>query len=204
MTFSEAVDITGSPQLELVFAGSPKAATCTAATTTTTMECSYTVAENDSAPDGIAIAANKLTLNGGAITLNGTITTAVLDHVAVAIDSGHKVDGVRPTLVTAGNDAPQTSVDGTQVIFTFSEDIGSVRSDFFLLTAGSNFNVQQQATTTISGRTVTLTLLAVFTIQHGQEVQVELVMAAVRDAAGNTNAPSLNLAVTNNVPRPRP
>ena len=120
----------------------------------------------------------------------------------MAIDSGHKVDGVRPTLVTAGNDAPQTSADGTQVIFTFSEDIGSVRSDFFLLTAGSNSNVQQQATTTISGRTVTLTLLAVFTIQHGQEVQVELAVGAVRDAAGNTNASSLNLAVTNNVPRP--
>ena len=156
VTFSEAVDITGSPQLELDFAGSPKAATCTAATNTTTMECSYTVAENDSAPNGIAIAANKLTLNGGAITLNGTITTAVLDHVAVAIDSGHKVDGVRPTLVTTGNDAPQTSADGTQVIFTFSEDIGS--TDFSQFEVDSNRSrLRRRGTTTISGRTVTVT-----------------------------------------------
>ena len=142
VTFSEAVDITGSPQLELDFAGSPKAAICTAATNTTTMECSYTVAENDSAPNGIAIAANKLTLNGGAITLNGTITTAVLDHVAVAIDSGHKVDGVRPTLVTTGNDAPKTSADGTQVIFTFSEDIGAVNINQFALIVGGVLNQQ--------------------------------------------------------------
>ena len=31
------------------------------------MVCSYTVAENDSAPNGIAIEADKLTLNGGTI-----------------------------------------------------------------------------------------------------------------------------------------
>ena len=106
VTFSEAVDITGAPQLELDFDGAPKTADCAAATNTTTMVCSYTVAENDLAPNGIAIAANKLTRNGGAITLNGAARTAVLTHSAVAIDSGHKVDGVRPTLVTTGKMRP--------------------------------------------------------------------------------------------------
>ena len=72
VTFSAAVDITGSPELELDFAGAPKAATCTAATNTTTMACRYTVGENDSAPNGIAIAANKLTLNGGTNWTNNT------------------------------------------------------------------------------------------------------------------------------------
>ena len=87
------------------------------------MVCSYTVAENDSAPNGIAIAANKLT--GDTIYATGSTTVnAVLTHSAVAIDSGHKVDGSRPTLVTTGTDAPQTSTDGTQVILTFSEDVG--------------------------------------------------------------------------------
>ena len=126
VTFSEAVDITGAPQLELDFDGAPKTANCAAATNTTTMVCSYTVAESDLAPNGIAIAANKLTRNGGAITRNGAARTAVLTHSAVAIDSGHKVDGMRPTLVTTGNDAPRTSADGTQVIFKVSEDVGLV------------------------------------------------------------------------------
>ena len=40
VTFSEAVDITGAPQLELAFAGAPKAADCDADTNTTTMLCS--------------------------------------------------------------------------------------------------------------------------------------------------------------------
>ena len=57
----------------------------------------------DSAPDGIAIAANKLTLNGGTITATGSTTiNANLDHAAVAIDAGQKVDGILPTLVTTG------------------------------------------------------------------------------------------------------
>ena len=92
MTFSEAVDITGTPQLELDFADTPKSAACGAATDTTTMLCSYTVAVGDSAPNGIAIAANKLTLNGGMIYATGsTTTTAVLAHAAVAIDAAHAV-----------------------------------------------------------------------------------------------------------------
>ena len=127
VTFDGAVDITGTPQLELDFAGAAKAADCAAhGTDTTKLVCSYTVAENDSAPDGIAIAANKLTLNGGTIKRSGSTTVdAVLTHDAVAIDAGHKVDGIRPTLVTTGDDAPKTSEDGTKVILTFSEDIAT-------------------------------------------------------------------------------
>ena len=137
VTFSAAVDITGTPQLELDFDGTPKPAACTAAMNTTTMVCAYTVVENDSAPNGIAIAANKLTLNGGTITATGSTTLdAVLTHAALAINAGHKVDGVRPTLVTTGNDAPQTSVDGTQVILTYSEDIGSVNVNLMSMNAG--------------------------------------------------------------------
>ena len=123
VTFSAGVDITGTPQLELDFAGTPKPAACGAATNTTMMACSYTVGRATRLPNGIAIAANKLT--GGTITATGSTTnTAVLAHAAVAIDAAHKVDGIRPTLVTTGANAPTTSTDGTQVILTFSEDIG--------------------------------------------------------------------------------
>ena len=100
------------------------------------MACSYTVAVNDSAPNGVAIAANTLT--GGTITATGSTTaTADLDHVAVAIDANHKVDGIRPTLLTTGPDAPTTSTDGTQVILTFSEDIGSATPSQFTIEGDS-------------------------------------------------------------------
>ena len=125
VTFDAAVDITGSPQLELDFDGTAKAAACATGTNTTTMVCSYTVVENDSAPNGVGIAANKLT--GGTIYATGSTTTSAdLTHSVVAIDTGHKVDGIRPTLVTTGAAAPTTSTDGTQVILTFSETISAV------------------------------------------------------------------------------
>ena len=204
VTFSAAVDITGTPQLELDFDGTPKAAACTAATNTTTMVCAYTVAENDSAPNGIAIAANKLTLNGGTIRPTGSTTiNAVLTHAARAIDAGHKVDGVLPTLVTTGNNAPQTSADGTQVILTVSEDVGSVNLNSLNLIVGSSQNQQQGGTATFSGRTVTVTLLSSFTIQYGQTVTMTLGQGLVVDAAGNVSLPlTQNQAVTNNVPQP--
>ena len=133
VTFSPAVDITGTPQLELDFDGAAKAAACATGTNTTTMVCSYSVARGDSAPDGIAIAANKLT--GGTITATGSTTAADLTHMAVPIDIGHKVDAIPPTLITTDPDAPTTSPDGTKVILTFSENIRRVNRNLITIEA---------------------------------------------------------------------
>ena len=85
VTFDAAVDITGSPQLELDFDGTAKGASCATATNTTTMACSYTVAVGDSAPNGVRIAANKLT--GGTIYATG--------NTAITADRDHTVGGDR-------------------------------------------------------------------------------------------------------------
>ena len=183
VTFSAAVDITGSPQLELDFDGTPKAADCAAATNTTTMVCRYYVAVNDSAPNGIAIAANKLTLNGGTITATGSTTlTADLAHGAVAIDAGQKVDGIRPTLVTTGADAPTTSTDGTQVILTFSEDISAVDRTKITIGIGGG-NVAQTSAARVAGTKVELDLSTV--IDATVMLTVALDLTAVEDGASN-------------------
>ena len=199
VTFDAAVDITGSPQLELDFDGTAKAATCATATNTTTMACSYTVLAGDTAPNGVAIEANKLT--GGTIYATGSTTiSADLDHTAVAIAAGHKVDGIRPTLVTTGSDAPKTSTDGTQVILTFSEDIGAVSLSDIDVTANATSGYEQGATVSRSGRTVTLTLLSPsLTIAAGWAVTVELSADAVDDAASNGNLALAATTVTNAV-----
>ena len=202
VTFDAAVDITGSPQLELDFDGTAKAAACATGTNTTTMACSYTVVVGDAAPNGIAIAANKLT--GGTIYATGSTTlTADLDHGAVAIDAGHKVDGIRPTLVTTGDDAPTTSTDGTQVILTFSEDLSAFDLNKVVITVvGGVPFYQQGATVSRSGRTVTLTLLSSLTIAAGETVTVQLLNAAVEDAAGNGSLALAATTVINAVPAP--
>ena len=109
VTFSENITVTGAPQLELDIGGSAKAAGYESVTATNVV-FSYTVEEGVSDDDGIAIGADKLTLNGGSIK-DAADNAADLSHVALAVQGGHKVDGIRPTISsvsfvssTGGND----------------------------------------------------------------------------------------------------
>ena len=195
VTFDAAVDITGNPQLELDFDGTAKAAGCTVATNTTTMACSYTVAVGDSAPNGVAVAANKLT--GGTITATGSTTiTADLDHDAVMIDADHKVDGIRPTLVTTGSDAPTTSTDGETVLLVFSEDISA--ADRTKITIQANSVTVSTTMASMAGTKVELTLTTALTAS-ATNLTVELAADAVDDAAGNGNLAAAAATVTNAV-----
>ena len=55
----------------------------------------YTVQASDRDTDGISIAANALSANGGSITAPGETAAADLSHAAVAADSARKVNGGR-------------------------------------------------------------------------------------------------------------
>ena len=129
VTFDKAVDVTAGPQITLLVGTADKAADCAATTNTTTVECSYEVAANDTAPDGVGIKANTLALNGGTIYATGSTT-----------NSGHAYPfGARPPVrplggrhtPDTGHDrqqfSPRTSGDGTEIILTFSEDINICR-----------------------------------------------------------------------------
>ena len=194
VTFDASVGITGTPQLELDFDGTAKAADCTAGATPTTMACSYDVAVNDSAPSGIAIAANKLT--GGTIVATGTTTAANLDHVAVAIDDDHKVDGIRPTLVTTGTDAPTTLTNGAGVILTFSENLGNWRRANITIQAGGVTLPTTAAVRVDNTLTVALTTPLTATATN---ITVALAASAVDDRAGNGNLAQSATAVINAV-----
>ena len=199
VTFDAEVDITGTPQLELDFAGMAKAATCAPATNTTTMVCEYEVAVNDSAPNGIAIAENKLT--GGTITATGSTPAADRGHSAVTIDAGHKVDGIRPTLVTTGTAAPRTSTDGTQVILTFSENISTVDRTKITIGIGGG-NVASTSAASVGADTTTVELDLSTFIDATMTLTVELAADAVFDAASNNNLAVSATGVTNAIEPP--
>ena len=120
VTFSEAVtvdDMSGAsrPMLELDFDGTAKPAAYDSGSGSTALVFAYQVAENDADDDGIAIAANRLTLNRGTISASSdTMVGAVLTHAAVLAQAGHRVDGVRPTLTGA-------SVNRRELTLTWSE-----------------------------------------------------------------------------------
>ena len=98
VTFSEDVTVTGSPQLELTVGSAKNAAY--KSTTDSKVVFSYTVAVGDSDADGISIAADKLSLNGGTVK-DAAENAADLSHSAVSALAGHKVDGIRPTITSA-------------------------------------------------------------------------------------------------------
>ena len=96
VTFSENVSVTGTPRLELDIGGASKSAEYEMGQGSAVM-FSYTVAEGDADSDGIAIEADKLTLNDGSIK-DSADNDANLSHNALPAQEDHRVDGIRPTI----------------------------------------------------------------------------------------------------------
>ena len=202
-TFSGTVTVTGTPQLELDSGGAPKLADCALATDTTKLACTYTVAEGDEDTDGIAIEANKITLNGAVITLGTDAVTPT--HDAVSVDSGHKVDGVRPELTDAA-----TSADGTKVVLTYDQTLSATTAAtgaFTVTVSSANIEATTPAISAVAASDETVTLTIGTAVKAGQTVTVDYTdptagddANAVQDAAGNDAASIAGQAVTNTVP----
>ena len=132
VAFSENVTVAGSPQLEL--STEPRNRTAAYESTDgSAVVFSYTVVQGDWDNNGIAINANKLTLNGGSIK-DAANNDADLSHTALAAQDGHKVDGVRPTLsrlyfvgTSDGRNGAYTTGGEMTIIAEFTERNGPIR-----------------------------------------------------------------------------
>ena len=87
VTFSEDINVTGSPRLELDIGGAAKPAEYESAEGGKVI-FGYTVVEGDADNDGIAIGENKLTPNGGSIK-GAANNEADLSHEALAAQNDH-------------------------------------------------------------------------------------------------------------------
>ena len=202
-TFTAAVTVTGTPQLELDIGGAPKLADCALATDTTMLLCTYTVAEGDEDTDGIAIEANKLSLNGAVITLGTDAVTPT--HAAVTDASAHKVDGVRPKLTDAA-----TSADGAKVVLTYDQTLSATTAAtgaFTVRVSSANIEATTPAISAVAANDETVTLTIGTAVKAGQTVTVDYAdpnagddANAVQDAPGNDAASLAGQAVTNTVP----
>ncbi len=96
VTFTQAVNVTGTPQLALGIASGTKQADYVSGTGTKSLVFRYTVVATDMDSDGISIAANALTLNSGTIlqVADGTTNALLgLGDFAVEDNSDRKVNG---------------------------------------------------------------------------------------------------------------
>ena len=95
VTFNKAVAVTGTPRLALTLASGVVQADYASGAGTASLVFRYEVAQADVDANGLGIAEDALTLNGGTIRVSGGTVDAVLDLGTRAIvDSGdHKVAG---------------------------------------------------------------------------------------------------------------
>ena len=94
VTFDQAVDVTGAPQLTIKMDPDygEKQAAYHSGSGTATLTFTHTVAEPNVSTQGIAVLADTLELNGGTIVSAAGSAAADLSHDGLSHDAGHKVD----------------------------------------------------------------------------------------------------------------
>ena len=196
VTFSEAVEVEGTPQLRLRVGTRNRTAGYDSGTGTASLVFAYEVADGDEDTDGVSIEAGRIALNGGTIE-DAANNPAELAHESVATQAGHKVDGVRPAFVSA-------AVDGASLTLTYGEalDGGSrpAPGDFTVEVDGAGRSVSGVS---ISDAVVTLTLNPA--VEHGDTgIRVSYTPGTnpLRDAVGNDALGLSNRSVTNTTGAP--
>ena len=140
LTFSEAVTVTGAPQINLDVGGLSRTAEYSEGSTTTQLLFTYTVATGDEDTDGIAVVANSLALDGG--TIRAGATNATLAHATLQAND-HKVDGIAPTVTVGGE--TRTYVPPSRlfnVVFYFSEKVYGITDAEITVTNGAAHDVR--------------------------------------------------------------
>ena len=105
VTFTQAVDVTGTPQLALNIATNTRQATYARGTGTTELVFTYTVVTADVDNNGLSIGTSALALNSGTINVAGGTTNALLTlrYLAITDSSDHKVNGGTLTAAVVSN-----------------------------------------------------------------------------------------------------
>ena len=194
--FSETVVVTGTLRLRLRVGSRNRTAGYLRGTDTAAVVFGYEVVEGDEDTDGVSMEANSLTRNVGTIR-DGADNNALLSHDGLAADARHKVDGVRPSFLSA-------AVDGASLTLTYGEglDEGSrpAPGDFTVEVDGSGRSVSGVS---VSGSVVTLTLDPA--VEHGDTgIRVSYTVGTnpIQDEVGNDAAGLSNRSATNTTGAP--
>ena len=197
VTFSETVEVEGTPWLRLELGGNARPASYQGGSSTAVLVFGYEVAEGESDDDGVGVEADSLATGGGTIR-DAAVNDAVLEHDGLAADSGHKVDGVRPRLVATG----RAVVNGTTLTLTFNEPLdGSSTPETGDFTVSGGDQARMVTRVSVSGSTVLLTLdPAAEHLETGIRVSYTPGTNPIRDVPGNEAEGLSQEPVTNDTP----
>ena len=197
VTFSEVVNVTGTPQLGLRVGSLTRSASYAGGTGTTALVFSYTVAEDDEDTDGLSVEADSLSVELEVIE-DGSDHAAELNHAGLPDQAGQRVDGVNPSLV----DSDAAAVSGSTLTLNYDEMLDGSSTppaeDFRVSVADERRDV---TTVAVTRNAVTLALSS--PVVQGDTVTVSYTATAqraaqpIRDPAGNESIAFTNQAVTN-------
>ncbi len=134
LTFSEAVNVSGTPQVSIDMDPADwgtKPAAYSSGSGSTQLTFAHQVVEPNISTQGVAVLADSLTLNGGSITSASAGAAAALSHAGLPHDPNHRVNwqATAPTVtgvaITSdpGDDDNYRKGDAIQVTLTFSEAV---------------------------------------------------------------------------------
>ena len=194
VTFSEAVTVSGTPEIILMLGASTSRVTFSSGSGSTALVFTYTVQAGDSDDNGVGIAANVLAQAGGSTIQDAVGNNATLTHTAVDEAPANAVDTTAPTvsMVEISSDGPY-GVDGViEVTVTFSEAVTVSGTPEITLTVGTT----PRSTTAVSGSgSDTLVFMYTVVAEDSDDDGVSIAAnalalnsGAIRDAAGNDAA----------------
>ena len=200
VTFSENVVVAGTPQLTLTVGDEDRTADYDSVTDAETLFL-YKVVTGDVDTNGVSIAVDSLSLNGGQIK-DGSDNQANLEHRALGNQSRHRVDGIKPKLASTGG----AVVNGSTLTLTYNETLDSSStppaSAFFVFGGASSLTISGVG---VRGSVVELRLNPA--VEHGETgiqvtytVPVEVGATPIQDRAGNEAEGLSGEAVTNVTP----
>ena len=199
VTFSETVEVTGTPQLRLEFGGRTRTATYEGGTGTAGLVFAYEVAEGESDTDGVGVEADSL--SGGTIE-DEADNPAELDHDGLAADANHKVDAVKPRLAASGG----AVVNAGALTLTYDEPLdGSSMPTAGDFTVSGGDQTRTFTAVRVSGSTMVLTLdPGAEHLETGIQVSYTPGTNRIRDVPGNEAEALSREPVTNETPDTTP
>ena len=194
--FSRAVEVEGRLELSMQVGTEVKQVLYQTGLGTEELVFTYQVVEGDEDSDGVSIEAGSLVHGEGVISgLSGN--AALPDHEGLEADPRHRVDGIRPLLVS-----DKVELDGDQLILPFAEMLDGTsipKTDDFRVTVSGKSREVSAVVVKVSE--VILTLIS--PAEVGQSIAVSYDVEAqsagqvLRDQAGNPAEGFINQMVIN-------
>ncbi len=195
VTFSEAVTVSGAPEITLTVGANERQATFSSGSDTVALVFTYTVAATETDDNGVSIPEDTLAQASGSAIQDTAGNDAVLDHDAVDADPAHAVDTTAPAFDSA-------TVDADVLVLTYSENLDeSSAPDNGDYTIGVTPGTAPTVTgVTLSGTDVTLMLSTPVTSDQTVTVSYTVGSTPLQDLAGNDAIELSDATVTNNTP----